>query len=219
MTTREDLPGRLSHMNSQQGVKWPNWRDLPVVIVGTGPSAAVQNYLLIKGLAHVFVIKSSMRLAPWADAVYGIDVGWWIASQGAKEFEGIKFSPSPTVCKVFPEIQQIYLRNTKRLVPEPVGTVAVGDSGFQAINLAVQFGARKIVLCGFDMTMNIHGAHWHRDYNGISRPDPKRMEEWRIRLDASANDFLNLGVDVVNASMISALKNYRIEPLADAVME
>jgi hypothetical protein len=35
-----------------------------------------------------------------------------------------------------------------------------GNSGFQAVNLAAQFGASRIILIGFDMT-DRGGKHWY----------------------------------------------------------
>ena len=41
---------------------------------------------------------------------------------------------------------------------QPIG--GGGNSGFQALNLALQWGARKIILVGFDLT-DENGLHWY----------------------------------------------------------
>jgi hypothetical protein len=68
---------------------WPNWAGETAVIVGTGPSAKDAPLELARGRAKVFVIKGSYKLAPWADALYGLDQGWWIAHQGVPQFQGL----------------------------------------------------------------------------------------------------------------------------------
>jgi hypothetical protein len=152
-------------------------------------------------------------LAPWADALYGIDRGWWIANEGAPEFAGLKFCPSPSVCKVF-ALREVTLRQRAEILIGEIGVIGCGlktgggHSGFQAINLAVQFGATRVALIGFDMTLE-RGAHWHGDYHGVSKPDAKRVETWRESLDACAPQFEMLGVEVLNASRESALRAYR----------
>jgi hypothetical protein len=91
------------------------------------------------------------------------------------------------------------------------------NSGFQAVNMAACFGATRIVLVGFDMTLE-GGSHWHGDHGtGLSNPTQKRMAEWRRDMDAAASDLARIGVEAINASKVSALVNYRKAPLLDAV--
>lgn len=165
-------------------------------------------------------------LAPWADVLYGIDVGWWIANHGAPDFKGAKFSPSPRVCKVF-GLQQVVLKPkteilTGRRVLEDGRQLLIlgcglpsggGYAGFQAMNLAYQFGSRRMILVGFDM----HGKHWHQDYRGVGKPDAGRTESWRKALDGCAGHFQKMGLTVLNASLGSALKCYRAVSLEEAV--
>lgn len=83
-----------------------------------------------------------------------------------------------------------------------------GHSGFHAINLAVQFGAKRIVLVGFDMSHD-RGAHWHQHAAGtLRRKDAKGMVACRDALDGCAVQFVSLGVDVVNTSEKSGLRAY-----------
>ena len=91
------------------------------------------------------------------------------------------------------------------------------NSGFQAVNMAANFGADRIVLVGFDMTLS-GGSHWHGDHGqGLSNPTERRVSEWRRDMDAAAFDLERAGVEVINASPVSALRNYRKVPLVEAV--
>lgn len=83
-----------------------------------------------------------------------------------------------------------------------------GNSGFQAINLAVQFGASKIILVGFDMRIDA-GIHWHgRHGRGLNNPTELNVTKWRRVLDAVAPQIASLGVRVINCSPVSALAAY-----------
>lgn len=202
--------------------RWPDWSGETAVIVGTGPSAADVPLGLAQGLARFFVIKSSWRLAPFADALYGLDKGWWIANQGGAKFKGLKFSPSPTICRVYPDIQYVRLRPFTRVLTDETGVIGCGlregggHSGFQAINLAVQFGAKRILLVGFDMTLS-HGAHWKDDDRGVGKPDVGRVKSWREAMDKCAPQFKELGIDVINCTPRSALTAYPKMELVEAL--
>lgn len=201
--------------------KWPDWSGQTAVIVGTGPSAADVPLSIAQDRARVFVIKSSWRLAPFADALYGLDKGWWIANQGGYKFKGLKFSPSPTICRVY-SVRYVRLRPFARILTEETGVIGCGlrtgggHSGFQALNLAVQFGAKRILLVGFDMTL-ANGAHWKEDDRGVGKADAGRVRSWREAMDACAPQFKELGVDVINCTPRSALTAYPKMPLPEAI--
>lgn len=92
-----------------------------------------------------------------------------------------------------------------------------GNSGFQALNLAVQFGARRVVLVGYDMHLDA-GVHWHGRHGGkLSNPTSANARSWRKRLDDVAGTLAGIGVEVLNASKISALQNYRKVDFEEAI--
>jgi hypothetical protein len=98
-----------------------------------------------------------------------------------------------------------------------VGTVGHGgNSGFQALNLAAQFGARRIVLIGYDFT----GPHWHPNHaKPLANPHEEAMARWRGHLDAAAPLYKAWGVEVLNASPVSRLKAYPRVSIEDALRE
>lgn len=111
-------------------------------------------------------------------------------------------------------------RGHNRIVPGPVGLIGDSrNSGFQALNLAVQFGARRILLVGFDMTVS-GGSHWHGDHgSGLTNPDDAKVNGWRATLDAAANDLSAMRVSVVNCSAVSALRAYPKMSLEEAMRQ
>lgn len=199
-------------MNSRSAAEWPDWTGQTALIIGTGPSAEEWPLDAAQERVRAIAIKSTWMLAPWADALYGLDKDWWIANRGVPAFKGLKFTGSPSVSNVYADVRRIRLRTFAKILTAETGVVGCGlktgggHSGFQALNLAVQFGARRILLVGFDMTL-ANGAHWSRD-NGTGRPDAGRTASWREALDGCAGQFRELGVDVVNCSPRSALTAY-----------
>lgn len=202
-------------------MQWPDWSGKPAVVIGTGPSAAIE-LEVARGRATVFAVKSTWRLAAWADALYACDRSWWIANDGVPDFRGLKFSPSPIVCSVYSDVTKVRLKARAAILTDEVGTIGCGlrsgggHSGFQAINLAVQFGAKRILLVGFDMTL-ANGAHWTDDYRGVAPPDANRVESWRVAMDGCAAQFRDLGIEVVNCATASALTAYPKVPLNEAL--
>ncbi len=199
---------------------WPDWSGETAVIVGTGPSAKDVPLDQARGLARAIAIKSAWKLVPWCDVILGLDRGWWLANSGVPEFKGMKVTPSPTAARVF-GLKQVRLKARAEILTGETGVLGCGlrtgggHSGFQAINLAIQFGAKKIVLVGFDMTL-ANGAHWNSDYRGVGKPDAGRVESWRVALDGCAEQFKALGVEVVVVGP-SALTAYPKMPLAGAL--
>lgn len=186
------------------------------MIVGTGPSAATLPLSLACGKAQCIAIKGAWQFVPWADALYGLDLGWWIANQGAAGFIGHKFTPSPRAARVF-RLHQTRVKLGARIILDPPGTLGCGlkdgggHSGWQAINLAIQFGARRIVLAAFEMTL-AHGARFNGGSAGVAKADAARVERWRAEMDAAADQFAAIDCSVINATPGSALRAY---PKAD----
>lgn len=190
----------------------PDWSGETAVIVGTGPSAGMLPLHLTAGRTKVIAIKGAWRFVPWADALYGIDVPWWIANKGAAEFGGLKFTPSPSAARAF-RLHQTRLKSGARIILDPPLTLGCGlkhgggHSGWQAINLAIQFGSRQIVLVGFEMTL-AHGARFNGGGAGVGRADAKRIDGWRREMDAAIDQFTGIDCDVLNATPGSALRAY-----------
>lgn len=91
------------------------------------------------------------------------------------------------------------------------------NGGFQAINLAGQMGVARIVLIGFDMSLE-RGVHWHGSHPaGLNNPRQSQVDRWRIELDAQAPVLEKRGIDVVIGSPHSRLTAFRRQPLQDVI--
>lgn len=193
---------------------FPDWAGRTVLIIASGPSALS---VLPAGVDFpTIAINESYRLLrarAQSDAVlYGADQGFWQARGGAREFPGLKICADERAARYVPGITLATIPKVDgfyhmRMIREPVGTIGSGgNSGFQAVNLAVQFGAARILLAGFDFV----GGHWHgRHAAPLFNPSPITMLGWRDNLDREAETLASWGVEVLNLSPVSMLRKFR----------
>lgn len=121
--------------------------------------------------------------------------------------------------KKYPGIHRVYSKaKVAHLLFDNWGVIGWGSNGgFQAVNLAVQFGASRIVLVGFDMSLE-KGTHWHgRHASPLNNPKQAAVDKWRIELDAQAPVLASMGIEVLNASPHSRLTAFRRVPLLEAI--
>lgn len=195
---------------------FPDWRGRSCVIVGSGPSAGCADLGRARGVG-VIAINEGWRLAPWADVLYACDRAWWLHRQGVPDFEGLKVTADARAASEF-GLRRVRVDDVNALQLRSAGVLGSGgNSGFQAVNLAVQFGVQRIVLVGFDLNMD-GGVHWHGLHPGrLNNPTSALLAQWAARLDAQAPLLARLGVEVLNASPTSALAAFPKVPLEEAI--
>lgn len=155
---------------------------------------------------------------PFAGVLYACDGAWWKHRNGVPEFAGLKISQDAVAFREFGVAKVRLIKGKDELLVTKPGEIGDGgNSGFQALNLAVQFGATKIVLVGFDMRLD-RGAHWHgRHGSGLNNPRDPNLMRWRRTIDGAAARLASLGVRVINASPVSTLRAYPIMSLEQAL--
>lgn len=187
-----------------------DWSGDTCAIVASGPSVEPEAIEALKGVCRVIVINSSFVLAPWADMLYAADGKWWDQNPEARCFEGLKVTPDLQASLRYRQLRLINLVTGNEALENRIsmehGIIGRGgNSAFQALNLCVQFGTRTVVLHGFDFC----GEHWHgRHPRGLRNPRPPALARWAAVLDAEAAALKVIGVEVLNASKTSILKNY-----------
>lgn len=198
----------------------PRWERC--VIIASGPSAVdvISQYDGRKpGGWPVIAINNSWRLCPDADILYACDAAWWAHHiEETAGFRGIKASLDPVSQKKWPEIVRIWNRHDTAFqfgMPGEVG--AGGNSGFQALNLAVSIGCKEIALVGFDMRID-RGLHWHGKHKqGLNNPSDLTMPNWVANFTNAAPLIARHGVKVWNCSPVSALDCFEKADLCSIV--
>lgn len=192
----------------------PDWRGLTAIVVASGQSASeLAPRLPQKGAVRVLVVNLGFRLFPNADVMYAADSGFWQWYTDARKFAGIKLAPDARARPYCSALELVEIpkdasgRRTDTMIFDQPGVIGCGggNSGFQAVNLAINFGARRIALCGFDYG----GKHWHEDHPpALRNPTADQFKRWRTHLDNAAPAIAARGVEVVNLSESSTLKAY-----------
>lgn len=97
---------------------------------------------------------------------------------------------------------------------DPDAVYTGGNSGHQAICLAHLFGARRIVLSGFDMQRSKGREHWHGPHAKLADGNPDSFVK---HFDTLAPQLAAAGVIVKNSSRETALTCFPRVDLRDAL--
>lgn len=215
------MKNKAAEIGPQQFDWWPDWRGDCAAIVGSGPSIKGMDLSILRDRIHVIAIKVAVDLCPWAEVCYGCDAPWWVDRKGLPKFDGIKIHHGQPASQ-FPGLHrcEIDITSDNILVEKPMHIGNGGNSGFQAMNLAVQFGATDLVLVGFDCHER-GGLHWYgrNKWLNANNPAGTNYARWLRGFEVAKKDLSRLGVTVVNASMESEVKCFRRVPLGEIMME
>lgn len=185
-----------------------------MVCLGTGASLTPADVEVCRGHARVIAINNAYTICPLADAMYAGDQKFWRWVQGAPDFAGLKYTVEPQKPR-WPGLEVLRHdggRDAPGLCLDPDGLRTGYNSGYQAINLAVHFGAARIILLGYDM----HGAHFFGHHpDNTAPPFALCLEHFETLVAPLAA----LGVSIVNCTPHSALRCFPMAPLVDVLAE
>lgn len=203
---------------------FPDWRGADCAIIASGPSLRKPDVLAVRDRMKVLAIKKNIDLAPWADVCYGCDVAWWRNNVGLPKYAGLKVCGTARyISEAYPDIRIVnVIAHEDRLLFDTPGTIGSGgNSGFQALNLAAQWGARRIILLGFDLGGEGVHVHWYGRNNGTgqSNPDELNFRRWRPAFAEAAVELERRGVEVVNGSSLSRMAAFPVRSLAHTLAE
>ncbi len=195
-----------------------DWDGMSVAIIASGESLTVEQCELVRQWRalgddrRVMAVNTSYRRAPFADIVYACDRRWWdvhyaeVSRTFRPEQLWTQQEGGAPMVNAIRSIRGAGLSKIRGIVHQGA------NSGYQAIGLAVMWGAKRIILLGFDC----QGTHWHGEHpSPISARMPFDM--WLQNFRALAPDLLAAGVGVVNCSPKSAIQVFKKRSLEDAL--
>lgn len=178
--------------------------DDSLIIIASGPSLTREDAALCeRSGCSLLGINNAYQICTRLDYLYACDKKWW-----AKHYEKVtldcrKFSLEETP---YSDVEPLTNDGFNGISHQWPKVRTGGNSGYQALNLAVILGYKNIVLLGYDMQPGEKGElHWHPNHEGLSNPNPKRLESWRGAFDSAAPVIAGRGVEVVNATRRTAL--------------
>jgi hypothetical protein len=168
---------------------------------------------------HIIGVNNAFMLGDWVDCCFFGDCAWYLVYRlNLAKFVGLKV----TCCPRFAEKPEKRCEGVKYLAKDSKrygitdnlsGVSWNHNSGAAAISLAVHFGVKRIILLGFDMCLNDEKvSHWHGTHgNKKPPPFPRHLKGF----PAIADDASKLGVEILNASLTSAIEVFTKRPIKD----
>ena len=148
--------------------------------------------------------------------LYACDPDWWEVYQGAREFAGERWTQDEEAAQTW-GLHYAPSANEAGLCLDGSCIHRGGNGGYQAINLAVAFGAARILLLGYDMRLGDDGRrHWHGNHPG-GLHKASRYEEWVPRFASMLPDLERAGAEVLNCTPGSALACFPMASLDEAL--
>lgn len=183
------------------------WAGAVVAILGGGPSLTREQIDICRDTTTTIVINSSVYAAPWADLLYFCDAKWYRWNEAAvRDFRGMRVTlENEKLRDELPDL--VCMRNDSKgsserregFCSDPSGLRTGGNSGYQALHLAVHMGARRILLLGYDMRPGPGGRmHHYPEHPTPTNPDAVRF--WAPRFRSLIEPLARLGVEVLNCT-------------------
>lgn len=206
----------------------PEWRGETAAILASGPSMTREQAEYVRGKCRVIAVNNQgidtdcdgqlvPALAPWADLLYAADAKWWRHyEKRARQFAGRKVTIRDTL--PWPEVYSLkQSAEHATFDPRPTHLVSGGNSGYQAVHLAVHLGVRRIVLLGFDMKDGLRKRrHWFGNHPG--KLDSRgNYTGWLRAFDKLAGVLKVKEVEVINCTVDTALRSFRRGNLKDVI--
>jgi len=167
------------------------------LIVASGPSLTRSDCDALRGkVDQCIAVNCAIFVCPWADILYAADGKWWRHyGKDVAWFKGERASMTyrkPGVTHYRP-----------KLFPR-----TGGNSGHQALTMAVERGAKHVALLGFDHKEGPGGKkHYHGDHpDGLGNANS--LPNWAGRMNHTAIEIAAMGVEVVNLTRDTALRCY-----------
>lgn len=186
------------------------------IVAAPGPSLTPEVADSCRG-ERVVAVNDAYRLLPWADVLYGCDASWW--EQRKPEFAGERWtshSLSPKNDKTMVAdrlgLRVIEGRGNVGFSRDPGHINYASNSGFQAVNLALLWGADPVILVGFDM----RGTHFF----GVHKPPLRQSAQfgtWIGNFNKAAEMLWHPRPTILNATPGSAMKCFPMVDLAETL--
>lgn len=150
--------------------------------------------------------------------MYACDLAWWRTYREDHEpFQGEKWTMDSEARRF--GVNWVRAVSGAGLSGAP-GVIRHGDnSGHQAISLALEWGAERVILLGFDCGPDAHGRkHWHADHPPqCGNPSSGEFDLWERSHTALARDVAASGREIINCSRATRLECYRRADLGETL--
>lgn len=179
------------------------WRGLTAACIASGPSLTPEDVELVRAAGlKTIAVNNSWQAARFCDVIYAGDKKWWLKYRSSIDIDAERWTSNTVVHK------------DMGINMHPSGGGAL-NSGLRAIELAIHFGAARVLLLGFDCMLTDGKTHWHGDHAGLGNPDARRFKVWMVQFMRLKNHLK--GAVVVNCTRRTALRCFPMATLEEAL--
>lgn len=188
------------------------------ICIASGPSLTKEDveYIRVNRTDHaVMVVNDNYKLAPWAEFLYACDGKWWdVYVQDVKaKFKGECWTQEVEHSKKY-DLNYIQGLHTSGLGKN--GRIHYGsNSGYQAVNLCYLFGAKEIMLIGYDMKVDKNKKqHWFGAHPGSLNANSP-YDSFARNFNGLACDLEKEKIKVINCTRDTALNCFKKQKLEE----
>lgn len=190
------------------------------VMGGRQPPSAYSQYLSPLHDRHVIGINNAYMIGEWIDVEFFGDFNWYLPHRETlAKWPKLKVSCAARFGGDMPYEGVKYLEKDKQkgsgISTDPTTVCWNNNSGSAAISMAHHFGVKRVLLLGFDMSLDTNNvSHWHGSHGKARRkpPDLKRkLSSFNRHLRGFpdiARDAKFLGLTIINVSPDSAIQEF-----------
>lgn len=174
------------------------WQAETVVCIASGPSLTKQDCDQVRGLGFkTIAVNNAWELAPWCDAIYACDPSWW-----KNNFDKIKSKAERWTC--FENAASFHGINCHGPFLQAL------NSGLRAVEFAVERGANRVVLLGYDCSVKF-GTHYHGDHEETTNPNADSCKRW----DSQFSNYDFGECEIINCSRYTELSCFKLKKLEE----
>jgi len=198
------------------------FKDQTVICVASGPSLTDEQIRIAEESEHpIIVVNDNFKKVILPDIIFATDIVWW-CNNYLDVIDTI--DPKYTELWTIKDIGQNFKKKRPHQYSIPINEVGYfqqsglgltkvhhgGNSGYIAINLAYLFGAKKIILIGYDHQHTYGKAHWFGDHDKTKyRRNAEDTDHWIKNFSCLAKDLKINSIDLTNCSIETSLTSCR----------
>lgn len=162
------------------------------ICIASGPSLLRADCILAAQSGHkIIAINSSWKIALECHHIFAADYAWWQRYHDEIIVPAQRWTVSGRAKNCF---------GVSFFKPQSEGAF---NSGQRAIQLAAHLGASRIILLGYDCSLE-NGTHWHGEHPaGMQNPIPGEVERWHSDFSLLVGELPS--VEIINCSRHTAL--------------
>lgn len=175
-----------------------------IVICASGPSLTLDDcQVVISSGIKIIAVNSTWQVVPECNYIYSGDYLWWKVNYNQISSKAERWSCNVKACHHY---------NLNIYEPDYRGSY---NSGQRAILFAASLGVEKIILLGFDCSLQ-SGVHWHGKHLQTGNPGENCIRLWHYHFQM-VSKHLNNKVEIINCSRNTELTCFKRMFLQDVL--